>query len=148
MYKLLLKNWKLKKNIYIDEQVVPFKAFLWIKQYNPNKLKKWGCKLYVWCDDEGLVYNFEVHTGKIGDCTNQPDIGAWGYIVLTFLENVDQHKGHKLFMDNWYTGIALATTLMKDGISLSGTIRNNRLKKNCKILIDNDLKKNGRALMK
>ena len=51
-------------------------------------------------------------------------------------------------MDNWYTGIALATTLMKDGISLSGTIRNNRLKKNCKILIDNDLKKNGRALMK
>ena len=51
-------------------------------------------------------------------------------------------------MDNWYTGIALATTLMKDGISLSGTIRNNRLKKNWKILIDNDLKKNGRALMK
>lgn len=139
---------KAKKNIYIDEQVVPFKAFLWIKQYNPNKLKKWGCKLYVWCDDEGLVYNFEVHTGKIGDCTNQPDIGAWGNIVLTFLENVDQHKGHKLSMDNWYTGIALATTLMKDGISLSRTISNNRLKKNCKILIDNDLKKNGRALMK
>ena len=47
-------------------------------------------------------------------------------------------------MDNWYTGIALAATLMKDGISLSGTIKNNRLT-NCKMLNDNDLKKNGRG---
>lgn len=50
-----------------------------------------------------------------------------GKIVLTLLENVDRHNGYKLFVDNWYTAMALATTLMKDGNSLSGTIMNNRL---------------------
>ena len=47
-------------------------------------------------------------------------------------------------MDNWYTGTALAAALMKDDISLSGFIRNNRLTSS-KMRNNNDLKKNSRG---
>ena len=74
------------------------------------------------CDDEGFVYNFEVHTRKIAVCPNQPDIGAFENIILTLLQKVECQNGHKVFKDNWYTGIPLALTLAKEGILLTGTI--------------------------
>ena len=112
--------------------MVPFKGCSRIKQYNPNKTKKWSYTFYVSCDDKGLV------------CPNQPDIGASGNIVLALLENVQRHKRRKLFVFNWYTGTALATTLMKGDVSLSGIIRNNRIT-NCEMPKYNDLKKIGRG---
>lgn len=124
--------------------MVPFKGHTRIKQHNPNKPKKWGYTFYVSCDDKGLVYDFKVHTGKIGVCPNQPDIGASGNIVLALLENVERHKRRKLFVYNWYTGTAFATTLMKGGVSLSGIIRNNIIA-NCKMPKYNNLKKNDRS---
>ena len=124
--------------------MVPFKGRTRIKQHNPNKPKKWGYTFYVSCDDEGLVYDFKVHTGKMGVCPNQPDIGASGNIVLALLENVEQHKRRNLFVCNWYTGTAFATTLIKGGVSLSGIIRNNIIA-NCNMPKYNNLKKNDRS---
>ena len=50
----------------IDEQMVPFKGRSKLKQYNPQKPKKWGYKLYVLTIlDGGLVYDFEVHTAQL-----------------------------------------------------------------------------------
>ena len=106
----VFKLFKPKEFICIDEQVVPFKRRSRIKQYNPNKPKKWGYKLYVLCDHEGFVYNFVVHTGKIAVCPNQPDIGASGNILLTLLQNVKRQNGHKTFVDDWYTGMKLNST--------------------------------------
>ena len=96
------------------------------------------------CDDEGFVYNFEVHTGKIAVCPNQPDTGASGNNVLTFSQNVKRQYGHKVFVDNWYTGILLSLTLAKEGILLTGTIRSNR-RSNCKMTSDKELKDQGRG---
>ena len=67
----------------------------------------------VLCDDEGFVYNFEVHTRKIGVCPNQPDTGASENIVLTLSQNVKHQNGHESFVGNWYTGIPLALALQK-----------------------------------
>lgn len=125
---VIFKKFKAKEYICKDEQMVSFRGWARTKQYNANKPKKWGYKLYVLCDDKGLVYNFEVHTGKIEVSPNQPDIGASGDIVSKLLENVEQNKGYKI----GFIGV-------QDGISLSGTIRNNRLT-NCKMPNDNDLK--------
>ena len=56
--------------------------------------------MYVLSDDEGLVNNLEVHSGKIEVCLNQPDISSYGNIVIKLLENVERHKVHKIFVDN------------------------------------------------
>ena len=55
-----------------------------IKQYNPNKPKKWGYKLYVVYDDEGSVYNSEVHTRKIAACPNHYIAGSRKNCIDTF----------------------------------------------------------------
>ena len=63
---------------------------------------------------------------------------------MQLLTNIPRHKGHKLFIDNWYTGVPLAATLMNQGIALVGTVRANRLR-NCTMPLDKDMKKEGRG---
>ena len=58
----------------INEQMGPFKGTSKLKQYNPQKLKKWGYKLYVVTSPEGVIFNFEVHTETIDICPGQPDL--------------------------------------------------------------------------
>ena len=128
----------------IDEQMVAFKGRSMLKQYNPQKPKKWGYKFYVLTNLDGLIYDFVVHTGTIDVCPGQPDLQASGNIVMQLLANIPRHKGHKLFIDNWYTGVPLATTLMNQGIALVGTVRANRLR-NCTMPPDKDMKKEGRG---
>ena len=128
----------------IDEQMVPFKGRSTLKQYNPQKPKKWGYKLYALTNLDGIIYNFMVHTGTINVCPGQPDLQASGNIVMQLLTNIPRHKDHKLFIDNWYTGVPLAATLMNQGIALVGTVRANRLR-NCTMPLDKDMKKEGRG---
>ena len=68
------------ENLCIDEQMIPFKGHSRLKQYNPQKPKKWGYKLLA--SPEGQIYNFEVHTGAIEKCPGQPDLQASGNTVM------------------------------------------------------------------
>ena len=124
--------------------MVPFKGKSGLKQYNPQKLKKWGYKLYVLSGIDGLIHNFEIHTGAIQPCPNQPDLKASGNIVLTLLQNVPRFKWHKLYFDNWYTSVDLVKHLHNQGIACVGTVRANRLP-NCKMTPDAAMKKKGRG---
>ncbi|XP_065674116.1 uncharacterized protein LOC136091060 [Hydra vulgaris] len=49
----------------IDEQTVPFKGRSLLKQYNPQKPKKWGCKFYILASIDELVHNFEIHSVQL-----------------------------------------------------------------------------------
>jgi hypothetical protein len=49
---------------------------------NPNKPKKYGYKMFIICDVKGLVYNFELYTGKEIHPPHLPNIGACGNVVL------------------------------------------------------------------
>ena len=124
--------------------MVPFKGKSGLKQYNPQKPKKWGYKLYVLSGIDGLIHNFEIHTGAIQPCPNQPDLKASGNIVLTLLQNVPRFKWHKLYFDNWYTSVDLVKHLHNQGIACVGTVRANRLP-NCKMTPDAAMKKKGRG---
>ena len=121
----------------IDEQMVPFKVWSTLKQYHPHKLKKWGYKLYVLTNPDGLIYDFEVHTGTIDIYPDQPDLQASGNIVMKLLANIPRPKGHRLLIDNWETSVPLATTLMNQGIA-------SRLR-NCIMPSDKDMKKEARG---
>ena len=128
----------------IDEQMVPFKGRSKLKQYNQQKPKKWGYKLYVLTSPEGFIFNFEVHTGTIDICPGQPDLQASGNIVTQLLQYIPRHQWFKLFIDNWCTGVPLATTLMKQGIGMVGTVRANRLR-DCQLSSYKSLHRKGRG---
>lgn len=52
-----------ERNICVDEQMVPFKEQLSIKQYVKNKLIKWGIKIFLLCGESGLIYNLFLFQG-------------------------------------------------------------------------------------
>ena len=139
-------NIALSEKLCIDEQMVPFKGKSGLKQYNPQKPKRWGYKLYVLSGIDGLIHNFEIHKGAIQSCLNQPDLKASGNIVLTLLQNVPRFKWHKLYFDNWYTGVDLVKHLHNQGIACVGTVHANRLP-NCKMTPDAAMKKRVEELL-
>ncbi|XP_063878299.1 piggyBac transposable element-derived protein 2-like isoform X1 [Scylla paramamosain] len=128
----------------IDEQIVPFKGRSGLKQYNPKKPNKWGYKIFVLCDTNGLVHNFEIYTGKIEPAPNEPDLGASSNIVLRLTSIVQVNMSHLLFFDNWFSSLDLVIELHKKGIYTLGTVRQNRLK-GCRLIDDKRMKKLGRG---
>ena len=98
--------------------------------------------MYVLSRINELIYNFEIHTGAIHPCPNQPDMKASGNIVLTLFQNFPCFKWHKLFFDNCCTSVELVNHLHNQGIAYVGTVRANRLP-NCKMTPDTAMKKKG-----
>ena len=66
---------------------------------------------------------------------------------MQVLHNIPRHNQHKLFIDNWYTDVKLATTLLNQGIALVGTVCPNRIT-DCKMSTDKDMKNKGRGSAK
>ena len=54
----------------VDENTIPYKGKKSkLRQYNPKKPKKWGCKLYMMCTGTlGIIVNTSLYGGK----SNQP----------------------------------------------------------------------------
>lgn len=119
----------LDQNICIDEQMVPYKGKTKLKQYIPNKPKKFGYKLFVLASEHGLMHDFIPYEGKITpvEDANVPDLGASSNIVLHLAQNIPTEQNHLLFFDNWFTSIPLLQYLAGKGIWCCGTVRVPRL---------------------
>ncbi|KAJ8933283.1 hypothetical protein NQ314_014111 [Rhamnusium bicolor] len=86
------------QTLCVDEQIVPYKGKSLLKQYNPKKPNKWGYKIFVLCDNNGLIHNFEVYTGKILPAPGKKDIGASGNILLRLSTIILHRQNHLLFL--------------------------------------------------
>ncbi|KAH8025244.1 hypothetical protein HPB51_005440 [Rhipicephalus microplus] len=95
----------------VDEQMVPFKGRSSLKQYIPSKPHKWGYKVFLLCDPQGMVHSFEIYTGRIDAVPGEADIGASGNIVLKLSQNIQPGLNHLLFCDNWFTSLKLFSSL-------------------------------------
>lgn len=68
---------KIEENLCVDEQMIPSKGSLNIKQYIKNKPNPWGIKAYLLCGTSGLIYDFifyqdqttEINTAELGCST-------------------------------------------------------------------------------
>ena len=96
----------------IDEQIIPTKSRIAIKQYNPQKPHKWGYKVVSRAGASGFIYDFELYTGK-GTVGCPDGIGVSSAFVLRLAENISKHKNYKLFYDNWFSSLALSAELEK-----------------------------------
>lgn len=108
------------KNLCIDESVVLCRGRLIFRQYIKNKRHKYGVKLYLLCEANGMVQKVVVCTGS-----NDTDIGGIDHasnVVHKLLEN-KLNKGHSVYMDNFYNSVPLAEDLLEKGTYITGTIR-------------------------
>ncbi|KAI5629009.1 piggyBac transposable element-derived protein 3-like, partial [Silurus asotus] len=132
-----------EENHSIDEQMIPFKGKIGMKQYIKNKPHKWGIKVFTRAGVTGLVYDFEVYTGK-GTVTNERGLGVACEVVLRLVSEVPKGLNNKCFFDNWFTSPELIVELKKMGILTVATINRNRLRV-CTLKSDKELSKAGRG---
>ena len=118
-----------EKRLCIDEQMIPFKGRLDLKQYMKGKPNPWGIKLFFLCGESGMPYNFIAYQGKT---TKLPEkynhLGLSGSLVMSLLENtIHQHCNYRLFFDNYFTSPNLIQELHSKGVYCTGTVRANRV---------------------
>lgn len=135
----------LEENLCIDEQIVPFRGHLAIKQYIKGKPCPWGVKIFVLCGKSGMAYDFLIYQGaSTGLDKNKLKIfGLGGSVVLQLSERL-QKEGHKLYFDNYFSNYQILQILKSKKIFAGGTVRINRFN-NPPLLNDKELKRKGRG---
>ncbi|KAK2718614.1 hypothetical protein QYM36_005828 [Artemia franciscana] len=101
--------------------MVPFKGKLRFKQYLKDKPHSWEIKIFSRARASGIIYDFEVYTGK--GSIPVTELGQGAEVVLRLAEEIPRSKNFKLFFDNYYTSIPLIRELLLHGIHSAGTGR-------------------------
>lgn len=68
-----------------------------------NKPCKWGFKYWILADTSGYTVDFELYTGKM---EHKGDNGLAYDDVMQLCQNF-KFQGYSLYVDNFYTGVAL-----------------------------------------
>ena len=120
-------------NVSIDEACCPFKGHLCFRCYNPSKPNHFHIKLFQVPEySTGYIIGFEVYMGKgtssAGDShPMDPQCRRATTLVLSLLEKFQLlNKGHRVYMDNYYTSPELLEELYFRETYACGTVRNNR----------------------
>ena len=120
------------RDLAIDESCCPWNGRLRFKVYNPRKPARFHIKLFQMCESvSGYISAFMVYTGKgschRNDATLNPDCGRTTKTVMTLAENAGVlDKGHRIYMDNFYTSPELIEELLYRDTPACGTVRLNR----------------------
>ncbi|CAG5035422.1 unnamed protein product [Parnassius apollo] len=125
------------QNLCIDESLVLWRGRLIFRQYIKNKSQKYGIKLYILTDANGIILKQIVYAGA-GD----PIVGGVNHsskVVLQLLHDF-LNKGYSVFMDNFYNSVDLTEKLLSENTYCTGTLRLNR-KNNPKYITTKKLKK-------
>ena len=137
-----------EKRLCIDEQMIPFKGILGLKQYMKGKPNPWGIKVFFLCGESGMPYNFlacQGKTTKLSEKYNHFDFS--GSVVMSLTEDrVKAHRNYRLFFDNYFTSLSLIQELYTKGIYCTGTVRANRVG-SLPIKPNSELVKQGRGAM-
>ncbi|XP_050501036.1 piggyBac transposable element-derived protein 4-like [Diabrotica virgifera virgifera] len=93
----------LETNLCVDEQIVPFKGQINIKQYMKNKPNKWGIKIYILAGQSGLIYDFLIYQGSTTPINPiYVKYGSAAAVVMQLSERISE-KNHGLFFDNFFS---------------------------------------------
>lgn len=125
---VLISKWQAlyqpKREVSVDETLVPYKGRTKILQYIPSKPHKWGLKVWTLADAKsGYVWNWQLYTGKQ---VLNGGRGAAHQVVMTLMEPL-LNMGHHLYCDNYFTSPALFSELADNQTGACGTLRVNRI---------------------
>ncbi|KAF2880783.1 hypothetical protein ILUMI_25391 [Ignelater luminosus] len=124
------KELQLKTNLAIDEQMIPFKGNLNVKQYVKGKPCLWVIKLQTLCGASGILYDFLLYEGLTTELNalHTQAIGQSAAIVTTLCGRITQ-PNYKLFFDHYYSNYQLLLWLQNTNIYATCTARISRFVK-------------------
>ena len=122
-----------KENLSIDEGGCPWRGRLSWKVFNPHKPNKFVMKTYAVAEAEsGWIAGFDIYTGT-SECAQysfglvNEEASTTTKIVIGLLAFSGLlSKGHRVFMDNYYSSPELFFTLESLDTYACGTVRLNR----------------------
>lgn len=121
----------------LDESMVLWRGRLSFRQFIKNKRHKYGIKLYMLTEPDGLILKFRVYAGAKD--TQVTGKGHAEKVVMELLQG-KLNSGHELYMDNYYNSFGLAKTLLDHNTYCTGTLRKD-LKENPQEIMKKNLKK-------
>ena len=136
---------QVEESVCIDEQIIPFKGHLGIKQYIKGKPCPWGLKVCLICEKSDYPYDFVLYQGSSTEVSkfDRAHLG-WGASVIKHLAQRLKEPGHCLYFDNYFSSYQIFEILSQLKINAAGTVRINRF--NCaSFSSETELKKKGRG---
>lgn len=117
----------LEENLCVDEQMVPFRGALSVKQYIKGKPHPWGVKIYFLCGKSGMAYDFLLHQGTTMELSQEhrKQLGLGAGVVYHLSQRITE-ANHKLYFDNYFTTFNLLELLAERKIHAAGTARVSR----------------------
>ncbi|XP_029340984.1 piggyBac transposable element-derived protein 4-like [Acyrthosiphon pisum] len=111
------------KELSLDESMILWQGRLLFRQFIQNKRHKYGIKLYMLTEPNGIILKFAVYTGATDD------LGGKGHAANVVLHLMEEklNTGHSIFMDNFYNSYDLAQKLLEKHTYCTGTLRANRV---------------------
>ncbi|KAG5873629.1 hypothetical protein JTB14_003059 [Gonioctena quinquepunctata] len=142
------RNNERTRYVSIDEQMIPFRGQVEMRQFVRGKPNPVGSKNFVMTTPKGVSLDFHLYEGKgssVDSCLvkmpKKLDVG--GRMVLKLTETLP--IGVSVYTDRYFTSISLIDSLSSRQITLAGTIMASRIPKNAVFSNDNQYKKSGRG---
>ena len=112
-----------KRDLAVDESMMPWKGRVAFKQFIPSKPTKYGIKMYFCCEaGTGYISCLKMYSGKQGEHAEREH----GENVVRYLTSDFHGKGHTIFMDSFFSSLKLFEELKQKGTDAVGTLRANR----------------------
>ncbi|XP_071111498.1 piggyBac transposable element-derived protein 4-like [Haliotis cracherodii] len=122
--KSFASNYRLARDVCVDERVVGFKGRHKLKQYLANKKKdKWGLQMWVLAESEsGYTHQFQASVGRKHGCARPPGKQNVGHRVVMELMQPHLNKGHHVTLDSYFCSPGLCHALYDKGTFCTGTV--------------------------
>ena len=109
--------------VTVDEQLVGYRGKAPGRTYIPSKPRKYGIKIFWACEAQsGYALNAIIYTGRQGTEVHR----NLGHDVVMELMEPYYGSGREVVTDNFFTSHKLALSLLRETLTLLGTIRSHR----------------------
>lgn len=116
-----------RRNVTIDECIIPFKGRVQFCQYMPNKPNKWGVKLWMLAESQSSYIQYiDIYLGR--RATSQLNLASNVVKRCTGIQGANiEGKGYHVYTDNYFTSPELYSDLYENyATAACGTVRLNR----------------------
>lgn len=148
--KRCIDNFVPEEHLSYDESMVKYFGRHGCKQFIRGKPIRFGYKMWCLNSKDGYLVNFELYLGK-GPKSNTEYEKVFGKAASPLLVLLDEMPDEKrnmrysFYMDNLFSGAALFSFLTFRGYSATGTIRENRIPRQCPLTSKQLFKKKDRG---
>jgi DNA excision repair protein ERCC-6 len=150
MKKRCVENFVPEEHLAYDESMVKYFGRHSCKQFIRGKPIRFGYKIWCLNSKDGYLVNFDLYQGKNLKSNSDYEklFGKAASPLLVLLDEIPDYKRelkYNIYMDNLFSSPALFSFLRFRGYSAIGTIRENRIPKNCPLTNKTIFKKKSRG---